>query len=205
MVTTSSSAPTLPTPTAQTSFDPDLSTVASPSTPLPTGELNSTLALLACKIYQTYTSLCAMKPYTTSFPNASAASQIANSARASCLSYSASYYVPDVYDEAVSACAGDTRDANNFPSAADSFASAAANETADFCSKIGNVRTSAPSTTFGGFAVAATATSTTVSSTGGGSAAATGDGGMGAVRRSYESNRRVWAGAAAVPAVAVLI
>ncbi|MCJ1425138.1 hypothetical protein MMC29_003026 [Sticta canariensis] len=208
--TTSSSAPASSTATARTSFHSNSRAEASPSAPLLTLEPNATLA---CEIYQAYTSLCpptTVNPYTTSFLNKpyivddSAVSELASSARASCLCYPSSYYVSYVYDDAAFACAGYTNDANNSTSAAVSFTSAATTattQTEGFCSSIGNIRLDASSAPFGQY-TAATPTPTPTSTP---SATATGGGRTSAARRSYKAKGGVWAAAAAVVALAILI
>jgi hypothetical protein len=82
----------------------------------PTGTVNATLG---CQVFLAYNSICAIPtqtaPYTTIsvIPHEFSVLTVtvtptttAQSVEASCLCYSSSYWVPDVYDDAASACAG---------------------------------------------------------------------------------------------------
>ncbi|MCJ1383397.1 hypothetical protein MMC17_006511 [Xylographa soralifera] len=216
--TTSSSAPPLPTAAATITSD-SISAAAAPSlTALSTSQTGTLNATLACEVYQAYTSLCppvAATPYTSIFVggmtirvNAAEASDIADTARASCLCYSSAYWVPGVYDDAAWACAGyitDSRDHTSTDStlaAAATAAAAVATQSQGFCASVGPVRVGASFATFGEFTAAATSTTTPTTTP---AATASPGGSIGSAGRSSVVKREVWAQVAAVVMVAAMV
>ena len=106
-------------------------------------------------------------PYTIAeFRYTIGAAEASASARASCLCYSATYYVPDVYDNAAWACAqyptGTASADTRLVAVATAAAAVTASQTRSdgFCGRIGNVRVGASYATFGQFTPTVTATST---------------------------------------------
>jgi hypothetical protein len=190
--TTSANSPALSTVSVHTTLgNPTPSTAV-----ITTATINATLA---CDIYQSYTAICPAPkstPYTftllgTHTVDSSAASEDAVTARASCLCYSASYYVPQVYDDAAWICAG----ASENPKLAGAANLAA--QTDSFCSSIGNVR-HAVEATFGQFTPTATLAPAPAASS-------PVNGKTGAGSRLLGAERLMWAGVVLGMAVGVTV
>jgi hypothetical protein len=194
------------TTTTTNTKQPTITSSSHSTTDTPSSTSTQLNAVLACEVYQSYTSLCPathIQPFTSSWSllpghqgtetvtGTATLSSLADSARASCLCYSSSYYVPAVYDDAAWACAGYTGTSASLTAAA-----TAAAETDGFCSGMGNVRPAAPTATFGQFTAEAAAAP---SSTGGGT------GKSAAAGRLLDTKTGVWVFVAAVGAALTLV
>jgi hypothetical protein len=179
------------------------STATASVSAFPTDSLNATLA---CQVYQSYSALCpqvVVKPTTSTVSllnvlntitiDASSASSLAETTRASCLCYSASYFVPAAYDQAAWACAAFTDKAALASTASD------AAETQNLCSNVGDVRHAFKTATFNQYP-AATAASTTPAT-----ASKTAAPSKAAADRAFGADGGAWVGAAAVAVVAALV